>query len=392
MTTITLTKPRHILRQTNLRQLEEGCPAMVYALTVEGREGPSFEGAMRGHAVHEVFAAYVHHLARAGRETDWEVIEQITDDVLAGYPEISFTERREVREQAANIGRGFIFEPAALYGVEESFHADFTINSTTYGITGRLDLLEVWGDEGRARITDLKSNHAIPSDAALREDYQLRTYAYLVMANLPEVDTVEGRLWFTRYGVYRPKGDLFQMTREEVPEFEAHVKLRLAAHFSGALRRRYVPGNHCVYCPRRKPGDCNVWRSYHETTPPPPLTEKQAVRLARQLKVLEDSADVRKALLKEYAREHGPVSVGGRGSYGWRMSESVSYPVTEFLELLEEFAPEIGEAPLDELLTVNKSSKLMKALKRDLPDFAARLEDIAVESGSTSFRWKGTES
>ena len=85
------------IRQSHLRFMLDFCPAGAYALAVEGRDGPHGNGALRGTAVHEIFARYNARLAATGRQTDFEAVPEIARSVLACYPQLSAAEAAKCR-------------------------------------------------------------------------------------------------------------------------------------------------------------------------------------------------------------------------------------------------------------------------------------------------------
>ena len=74
------------IRQSTLRHLEEHCPALAYALSVDGLEGPSGPAAYRGQAIHDFFSRYVQHLFESGRQTDWSATDELLAEVYASFP------------------------------------------------------------------------------------------------------------------------------------------------------------------------------------------------------------------------------------------------------------------------------------------------------------------
>jgi len=388
--TPTLTDTRtYTIRQSTLRHLEEHCPAMAYALSVDGLEGPSGPAAYRGTAIHDFFRRYVGHLFESGRQTDWSATEALLADVYANFPALTADQRQDVAEQAHNVAQALEYRPHCFYGTEEALATDITlIDGNVCTMTGRLDYLEM-GD-GIARIFDVKSQYSIWPDLRVKDDFQLKTYAMLVLDTFPHVDRVEGRLLLSRYGLSLPQKGEAVFTRTDTDAFKEHLRYRLAAHFAGDLKGERVPGTHCQWCPLKRVGKCTLYRSYWGTTPPPPLKDAQARRLARQVIVLEQAREERIALLKEYVKVAGPLAVGATSQaevFDYHPSESEELRPTDLLHILEDHRDLVGEQPLDELLTVKKTTKTYKALRhhRDLaPDFA----DAITVKKSTRFGHK----
>jgi len=384
MTTATATLT---IRQTHLRHLEEHCPAMAYSLSVLGRDTGSGSGAYRGQAVHEFHSRYARHLYETGRETHWSAVPGILAEVYQEFPALTFKQRMDVKQQAEIIAQTFLMRQHLYYGSEEPFTSEIPLPGGSCTVTGRIDYLE-WEDE-TARIVDVKSNHQIIPDARVREDFQLRTYAMLVLDNIPGLEAVEGRLLLSRYGIYLPQKGTALFTREDTDAFREHLSCRLADHFSGRLRNERIPGTWCQYCPEKRPGRCSLYRSYHGTTPPPPANEREAVKLARQVIALENARETRLALLKEYVSEHGPLSVGSSDAaevFDFHVSEGEDFDAGEFYSLL--YSPEVvsivGEQPLDDFFTVKKTGKRFKDV-RHRSEASCWFDDIARPTKSTRF-------
>ena len=120
-------------------------------------------------------------------------------EVYGSFPALSFEQRRDVADQAHNVAQALEYRPAFFYGTEESLATDITLaDGHVCTVTGRLDYLEM-GD-GVARIFDVKSQYSIWPDSRVKDDFQLKTYAMLVLDTFPHVDRVEGRLLLCRYG------------------------------------------------------------------------------------------------------------------------------------------------------------------------------------------------
>jgi hypothetical protein len=363
---------------------------MAYALAVQHKEGPSGAGAVRGTVIHEIFAAYVTHLWHTRRQTDWEECANIAARVLEQHPELNYEQVRDVLSQADNIARGYLFEPGTYYGSEELLATTISINGgRSVRITGRLDLLEVDQDEGWARITDAKSNHMVPADSAVQDDFQLRTYALLVMDNLSYVERVYGQLWLTRYNIFCPQRREAVWTRDDIEQFREHLTVRLGAFVDGKLAREFVPGTWCQYCPRRRPSDCTLWR-HSPALQGPITTPVQAERVAARIIAQEQRLDGLKAALKAYVNDNGPVRVGSTAkaeTFGFHARETEDVPASALLEIAEVARDLVGDVDINELLSPNRTSKAYKMLRRH-PELAPLFEAVVRKRLSTVFGHK----
>jgi len=364
---------------------------MAHALSIDGLEGPSGSGAERGTVIHEFFSRYVCGLHDSGRQTDWTSIPMILKGLYREFPGLSFEQRRDIHAQAHTIAETFVFNRSLYYGAEESFASTIPLcDGGEAVVTGRLDYLEVDSSEGTATILDWKSNHQILPDSRVKEDFQGLCYSMLVLDSLPHLEAAKFRIGLSRYGMFLPQKGEAVFTREDTEAFKEHLSFRLAAHFAGDLADDHVPGTWCQYCPLRKVNDCTLYRSYYGTTPPPPLSEVQARKLARQIVALEDARETRLTLLKQYVSEHGPLPVGSKEYsevFDFHVSESEEIPATALMAILEDNRGLVGDQPLDELLSIKKTTKAYKSLRYH-PELRDAFTDVARIKKSTRFEHK----
>ena len=392
MTTAAATELR--IRQTDLRHLVEHCPAFAYATSVRGRSGPSGAGAERGTVVHEFFGRYVQHLYETGRDTDWTATGGILSNLYRDYPGLTLEQYEDINAQARTIAEVFVLDRERYYGAEEAFETTITLgDGSAVIITGRIDYLSVDADEGMAEIIDWKSNHQILPDSAVRKDFQGRVYSMLVLDNLPHIEAVRFRLGLSRYGMYLPQKSEAIFTREDAGELHEYLSYILSAHFAGKLKDEHVPGTWCAYCPLKRLNECTLYRSYYGTTPPPPLSNEQARKLARRVMTLEERRDTYIALLKQYVHEYGPLPIGSGEHaevFGFHKRESEDLPATALMSILEEHRSLVGDQPLDDLLSVKKTARAYKNLRyhSELRDV---FDDAMTHASSTTFGHKKPE-
>jgi hypothetical protein len=303
----------------------------------------------------------------------------------------------DVLQQTSHVVAGFLFDPERFYGVEVPLYMELTLeDGRVCRVTGRADYMLVDDDEGYSDITDLKSQWNIPSDAAMRDDTQQKIYSTMAITMLPELVMAKARLLLTRYGFFVPQQSEALWVREELEAFrDEHITPMLSAFYRGDLRDEYIPGLHCQYCPRRRPGDCTLWRSYYGNVPPPPTSEQQARKLARQVMALEEARDVRLSHLKAYVNEHGPLKVGSgkkAETFGYHVNESDEYDAAEVFEVLSD--PDVeslvgaATAHFSGVFRVDRSGKAFKQLDKALQ---GRLRDLAQKKRSTRFEHKVVE-
>lgn len=231
----------------------------------------------------------------------------------------------------------------------------------------------------------------VPADSAVQDDFQLRTYALLVMDSLPYIERVYGRLWLTRYNIFCPQRLEAVWAREDIEQFREHLAVRLGAFVDGKLAREFVPGTWCQYCPRRRPSDCTLWR-HSPALQGPITTSAQAERVGARIIAQEQRLDGLKAALKAYVNDNGPVRVGSTAkaeTFGFHARETEDVPASALLEIVEVARDLVGEVDINELLSPNRTSKVYKILRRH-PELAPLFEAAARKRLSTVFGHKST--
>lgn len=382
------------IQQTYLRQLDEACPAMVYAIVVQKRGGISGRASQRGQAVHEAFGLYCEHLFRTKRKTDWDQALAIATSVLQHYPQLPFKDRREVLDQMKTIAESFLFDLDTYYGSELDLAITLEAGGEQFKVTGRPDLIDYLADESALHITDVKSFPYIPANGAVMDgdgrlaDYQLQTYATLAMETMPDIQYVTGSLYMSAHGVYVPSRGHAVWTREDAQDLKDHWRNLLPPFFRGDLKDVCVPGTHCQYCPLRRPNHCKAWRSYSGNTPPPIRTYLQARRAALRVIAIEQEREVLNGHLKDYVSEHGPFQVGPTKkaeTFGWHIRESEYLPPHQFQKVVQEYAADLGLAEVPEAwLSVNKRGKGFSKFRKN-PAVKEALDQIAVVEKSSRF-------
>lgn len=375
------------IRQTHLRWAAELCPAGAHALAVEERDVPQSPQALRGSIIHEVLARYVLHLYEQNRATDYDALVEIAENLLSERQGVPVDVALDVFEQVKRAGADFFFDREHFYGVEEALSAVVTTpRGLEVAITGIIDLLHFDGE--LAHLQDWKSAWAIASDSSVLDDFQLKLYAWLVWKNLEGVEGVEGSLFFTRYGITVPqKGTPAFWTPDDLRLFESALSGVLEDLFvTHAAQRVFVPGTHCQYCPRRKPGDCAHWKRYRGTEPPPLRTFYQARKAANRVVAIEQEREVLVDRLKDYVNSNGPITLGQTSkaeTFGFFARESLEIKPSQVQALFDEFGDELGKLDVDKLFSVNA-----RALKKFFShaEFRRRYEELAKRKVATSFK------
>jgi hypothetical protein len=120
-------------------------------------------------------------------------------------------------------------------------------------VTSEVDLLHAGPSKKILHEVDYKSGRTAHGATAVANSFQFQMHAYLVLANVPDVDALEVSIWETRRG----KPNLPVMfTREEFPQYE--MRIMQAAQFWKAYHDKEPEScpawpdiEKCRYCPAR---------------------------------------------------------------------------------------------------------------------------------------------
>jgi len=356
------TKPRR--HQTDLKAASI-CPAS-WDVTDDRRT----EAAARGTAVHEFVERYNNHRAKVGRQTDIESGTQLIGEVLADYGHLRPEIQEEIHQLCQGVIETHLLNLDTFYGSEETFKAELP----SIILTGRLDELHVQDDT--AEIIDTKSNHVIPTPAKVAEDFQLKTYAFLVINRLSQVRGVKGTLYLPRYGVYRSA----TWERDELERWGEHLG-RLSDSLQNDEPKEAVPNPLCQYCAASLPGGgCKAWKKTYGLESVI-RSESEAQEAAKQILALEQRLKARRSVLQAYCKDNGKVDAGGR-RFGY--FESESYKVNA--AVLEDALLDTDLDPYDYLsVSAADLKKLRKGLGKEAD---AVIEDISEKKVSTRFSEK----
>jgi hypothetical protein len=358
-----MTKPRR--HQTDIR-LASCCPA---AWDIKGDRRTL--AAARGTAVHKFVELYNAHRAKVGRQTDIEEGRKLVAQILSDFAHMPPDFQEEIHQLCMSVIDTHLLNLESFYGSEESFLAELD----AVILSGRLDELHISGDF--AEIVDTKSNHVIPAPSTVAEDFQLRTYGFLVVDHFPQIVTVKGTIYTPRFGTFRSA----EWEREELVRWGEHLN-RLINTLEMTEEKEAVPNSNCQYCAASLTnGGCPAWEFTYgldvviRDAP-------EAVEAAKQILALEQRLKVRREVLQSYCKESGKVEAGGR-RFGYYESES---RVVRPLDLMDALVAIDGIVAWNYLsVSATDLKKLRKALDKDADMI---LSDISDVKQSTRFSHK----
>jgi len=348
--------------------LYDNCPRSYKLKYLEKREEPPSRPLRIGSAVHETIAAYDKHLVSERVQTDitWapraleEAKKALANPKRRGGPtKLASDEWAEVEDIFTAFVDSHILDPEHVAAIEEMHR----ISMDGYTFWAMIDLMEISG--GGPRITDYKTDRHVRSDAEVKNDFQLGTYAWAIHT-LSGYEEVYCQLDFVRYRT--TKGVLFDL--EAIKKVEKRV-FDLIEAIRAEKEWAPTPGSHCSWCPWSE--ECPAVSDL----PVKVTTPEDAERVAGEVLVLEKQLKDRKAALKDWTAVGGALVVGGQ-EFGHFESRSLKPDVPAFIELMDD----IGKDPY---AYINVDGRKLKPLLKD-EQMRTEIEAISTESVSTSFR------
>ncbi len=234
-------------------------------------------------------------------------------------------------------------------------------------VVGKIDQL-LFDDEGRlAIVVDQKTSWSVPSEEETRDSVQARLYPVMIFYCFDQVEEVEVRFEYIRWGVNRT----VRFTRAEA-ELERQKLEALAQAMQKPGPRQATPGARCVYC--GYVSRCPAFRSARQNGVfIVPTNEEEARKVHETVLVLKAALDQRRRALNDFTKVHGSIETNGEHAGHFR-SDSRRVLTKTF----REWARDNGVDP-DEWLIVppRELQKLMKKRKS--------LEPITYVESTTRF-------
>lgn len=352
--------------------LFESCPAAFEMKYVKKLPEASSDALAFGGLMHSIIAEYSKHCLQKGLETDITAMPEIAHNCFYAKPSgLDSSRYPEVLSLAEYIAGGRTVNPLTVVGIEEWVQA--WLGDRKFLFRGIVDRLDIEGNT--AIITDYKTDHMLRTQADVEADFQLAVYAWLVAREYPQVEEFKVRLDFVRHGVVREA----TLDAGRVSKVEDQV-MGLIGQVENALAKRKLPP---------KPGHFCSWCGYSAVCPAakdmpadvrPIVTTEDARTIAQELAVLERQVSVRKAALKEYCNQAGPVEANGL-VWDFHLIESRAIEnVPEFVRLMQE----AGKDPRP-FLAINGTKA--KKIYND-PALVEKLSTIIKDKSYTKFEGK----
>jgi hypothetical protein len=299
--------------------------------------------AARGRFVHSGMSRYLKHLQETQRQTDFEALQGIVQEVIAeeGLSE----EGEELFLECAGDTVLFPMPPpgAIILSDREDFFIKLAQGKVIVGI--RPD----WGmiSNNEAFITDWKTNWQLESQAQVEKDFQLRFYGTVIFDNFLAVEIVRLSKFFMRHLIVRS----FTFLRSDGIKFRARLE-GLAEAILAETEWTPTPGAQCTYCQHAE--DCPVRSQFAIGS------VEDAEKTAGEILILKQRIKEREAALKQHCNEHGKIIVNGM-EFGYFVSRTPEYDPMDFLNIFS------GDHP-EELKAIKVDGTQAKRLAKKYPE------------------------
>lgn len=237
-------------------------------------------------------------------------------------------ELRDMRVAVRSWATYTRWNPKTIVAIERRYDIPLTYpgrsgEAVERALTTQLDLLEILDGGEHAVSWDWKSSWTPPaerqrdpdafddSDASSEGEgyFQQRVHALVVFRHYPRVQSVTTREFYPRHASAKTENPTRERTfhRHELPELEAEFSA-LMERFDKSMRAGQwtpAPGTHCSWCPR--PAACTIYRDARVAGSV--TTREEAITAVGHVQYLEALLKQKRAGLRAYTSEHGPVPV-----------------------------------------------------------------------------------
>jgi hypothetical protein len=359
------------LTQSKFEQM--ACEYSYGAQAIEGRHTAGSEASWRGQEVHAVMAKYVEWCGENKVAGDWGVFDAIAATISLEAGRICDGLRDRFLVDYDHI---IACEDTIL--LDENFRPVASILNAAY--KGTLDALYMLS-ETEALIEDYKS-HPMPFEP---DTFQSIQYPVLVFQKLPEVQKVTFRLRFVRWNVTREvtwsRADLPKMMAEMARARARQKKTWESYQFNGGLGGLHVsPHAGCHYCPLLQMGDCPV----ADVNP----HSQDVVELVRELQFLRKRSQFVTQILKDAHQAMGwPIVAtddnGTEMSFGTAAHESLRYPATRVLPLVQQWAVATNDGAFLQSLSIRSTDIKSKLATKKRASLEHEVEQVLEKSTKT---------
>lgn len=290
------------------------CPLAYWMQYVVGLPRTSGLAAEVGSINHRVFEKYARHCIKEGVPTDLDFGRGLIERAVPGLPPIAADDVRFIchkflethtfpRPALIEEKLGLRYRPRLKRWDRARFHGPRTM------YRGVMDYLEPRPEDGYCLILDYKTGRILPDRNHLRNDPQLKGYAFMASVLYPEIDLFICVLDYTRYNL---RFDPIEIDRAEAEEYglviaETISQINKATEFPAKyLGARCDWCDFLHHCPEYK-------RAVRETDIPDiELDDVSAARLAAHMGMLKAGSSRIESRLRNYVEKNGRILLEGR--------------------------------------------------------------------------------
>lgn len=284
------------------------CPHLYVENIIKGVEEPDNEYSTRGTQFHRAAKDYTDHLVKTKQATD---LEWFRSNILTRHQYLP-----DAIELLENHGENFVIDPDKVFDTELYLPLDHDLNpmedaepgNPLVCYQGTPDLLTLAEPEYLI-IDDYKTFFRITDP----DTFQSEFYPLLAFKHFRQVEAVEFRLWFVRYGVKRSR----KFTRADIPALEKKARearaRQLDLHREHAIwqtEKAPMPGPHCAYCPKLQHG-CPI----ADLNPYTNMTPEDRLKFAIWVNEAKKQND---RILKDLVDAQGPICIADANGKGYQ--------------------------------------------------------------------------
>lgn len=290
------------------------CPLAYKFQYIDGLPRSSGLAAEVGSINHKMFENYARHCIKEGLPTDLDKGRALIERAAIGLDPFSADDVRFVchkflethtfpRPARIEVPVGLRYRPRLKRWDKALFNGPRTM------YRGVMDYLEARPEDGYVLILDYKTGRILPDRNHIRNDPQLKGYAFMASVLYPDIDLFICVLDYVRYNLRFDPVEIDRIEAEEYGQILAETIKEVNKAESFPAKYLGARCDWCDYlhnCPEYK-------RAMRETDiPNVELDEISAARLAAHMGMLKAGATRIESRLKNFVEKNGRIMLEGR--------------------------------------------------------------------------------
>lgn len=264
---------------------------------IDGKKSAKASAATVGTAVHNFAEKYAKHCLSQNVEIDFDYAKELESELISGLDPEEADDFLEIVDNFVS-NHHFSHKGIKKIGIEEKLafdsdwkQCDWDDESAYFrGIIDRYYLYL-----GSIQITDYKTNRRIKRLSEIKNDFQLKTYAWLSHLVFPDVNRFSGTLDFVRYGA--EMGPV-EYDAKRVKGYGSYLD-KIIKRIEDCKAWNPILGSHCSHCGYAL-SHCPLFKdeNLREVFP---IDIDSAMRSAEQLYIYEKKVKFLRKMLKEWS-------------------------------------------------------------------------------------------